>query len=186
MVSHMHHAGGQSAFAHECIAWCNVIYGLSQCVGGPRRNGWCEKKEVIVLRDAESWRMLSTQMHRAQQQQQQQQNVRSGLLYVSTLTVVSSELFGRVGCVTTQVTSSSSCRRVGKRRLLLRVEVPLEWVVSDSSTVKGWPEGGRPPTNQLIWGRGLAPTAEHDTDWWWEPFMISSWCSTWISGRTVK
>lgn len=44
MVSHMHHAGGQSAFAHECIAWCNVIYGLSQCVGGREGTAGVKKK----------------------------------------------------------------------------------------------------------------------------------------------
>jgi len=47
------------------------------------------------------------------------------LLKVSTLTVVRVG-FGRVGCWTTHVTLSSSCRWVGKRRMLLRVEVPFE------------------------------------------------------------
>lgn len=53
------------------------------------------------------------------------QNNTVALLYVSTLTVVCLGL-RKVGCWTTQVTLSSSCRWVGKRRTLLRVEVPFE------------------------------------------------------------
>lgn len=104
---------------------------------------------------------------------------------VSTLTVVSLG-FGRVGCWTSQVTLSSSCRWVGKCRMLVWVNVPFEWAVMlFSLTARKGSAGVTPLISQLIWDVGRPPMAEHDTDWKWVPFMVNAFTWTSTSGRAV-
>lgn len=58
MLFHMLEASEKSAFPHECIALCNVIYGLSLCMSiewEGRASVKNQQENVIVLWDAESW-----------------------------------------------------------------------------------------------------------------------------------